>query len=145
MEISKETKEGAILYSLRGRIISYIGIIFTIMICLLFIFEIIEIVHRTTYTLETVKAISSIGGMFCSIFSVTFFVLIFIKEKILIIINPYWFIKEPTEKELNDYFSKREKEIQNSLKELGKEIKNLKKEKVSFFMKRMTETNTDLN
>lgn len=148
MEISKETKQEAVLYSLRGRIISFIGIIFTIMICLLFLFDIIEIVHRTTYTPETVQAISLIGGMICSIFSVTFFVLIFIKEEILFIINPYWFIKEPTEKELKYFFSKREKEIQTYLEEkidLEKEKQKLKKEKAYFFMERMTKANTDLN
>lgn len=149
MEISKETKQQAILYSLRGKIISFIGIILTIMISLIFIFGIIGIVHRTTYTPETIQAISLIGQVFYSIFSCTFFVLIFIKEEIVFIIHPYWFIKEPTVKELQQYFSKREEELNTYLEEIEEEKiefkeeqQKLKKEK-TFFIDRLTETDTD--
>lgn len=135
MEISKETKQEAILYSLRGRIISFIGIIFTIIFGIIIFFKIAEMLYKVPYTVETRKAIAFIGGLCVSLFSTHFFTSIFVSKNVPTIINFCWFIKEPTEKELNDYFSRREKEIQNSLKELGKEIKNLKKEKASFLLK----------
>jgi hypothetical protein len=104
MEISKETKKEAIIYSLRGRIISFVGIFFTLMIGLVIFFGIVEMMYKDPYTSETEKVINFIGGFCLSIFSSYFLLIIFSLKKNVFFINPCWFIKEPTNKELKKLF-----------------------------------------
>ena len=79
-----------------------------------------------------------------------FFIIIFVFKKNVFLINPCWFIKEPTNKELKNYFSEMNKKISKYLDELNIEIDyyqkkqvKLRRENASLFVEILHKTNTD--
>lgn len=114
--LSEETKREAILFSLRGRMISYIGSLLLAGLSLFpmfwFMIHITNAFFPDSYTARDITKFSVIGFLMFVIFfgleTLNFFLIR--KKHEHHIINPLWFISQPTYQEIDRYL-KHQKEV----------------------------------
>jgi hypothetical protein len=123
--LSEETKREAILFSLRGRMISYIGSLLlaglSLFLMFWFMIHITNTFFPDSYTARDITKFSVIGFLMFVVFfgleTLNFFLIR--KEREHHIINPLWFISQPTSQEIDHYLKhQKEEELDNEIKSL---------------------------
>lgn len=126
--ISEKTRREAILFSLRGRMVAYLGSLICIAILIILIIWMMHLMGSFT-TLSEIYASYLLGIMiFLAFFVIETLNCFFIKNiKRDYIINPLWLISQPTYHEITHYLKHRKEELVVSIKKIQDEATLLQK------------------
>jgi hypothetical protein len=126
--ISEKTRREAILFSLRGRMVAYLGSLICIAILIILIIWMMHLMGSFT-ALSEIYASYLLGiMMFLAFFVIETLNCFFIKNiKRDYIINPLWLISQPTYQEITHYLKHRKEELVVSIKKIQDEATLLQK------------------